>query len=419
MRSKVRAAIVAALSVCALSAWGSVSGVRAEGLDPTRPHTIVVGPPRGPAPSERVDGRRTGQSKTRLPLSPVEAWRRHLGGNVEAAPLVDEAGRIYVALSVPEVVALGTDGKEIFRTRLGSAPAVTAPVLTSDGTLVVVTGAGVAIGIGPDGRARYATPLGQRGRDLTVAPLARSDGSVVIGGRVLIELGPSGEVRSRVSLPERAVGALLEGPEGILATADSGSVYAYRPPGAPRKVGSFGGPVKQGAVVAGRRTLLAVVGGKSLVELDLRSGLSHVRVGDLGLGAYDEPVTVHPRGFALLTTMSGLLFGVDAAGNERLRAALDKSTSPGTGDPRAAGVAAGTGFFNPSSDGRPSPALVVDGSGRIAFARSGGRVGVMAPDGNIAIASERLCPAPIALQPAGEDKLLVACRDGTVWMLKG
>ncbi|MDI1480435.1 PQQ-binding-like beta-propeller repeat protein [Polyangium sp. y55x31] len=390
----------------------------AEGIDTTRPYTVVVGPPRGHAPSERVDARRTGQSRSRLPFPPVDKWRRHLGGSIEVPPVVDESGRIYVALSVPEVVAYSPDGKEIFRTRLGSAPAIAPPVLTSDGTLLLVTSAGTAVGLGRDGRVRFATPLGQRGRDLDVAPLARSDGSVVVGGRALVELDANGGVRARASLPERAVGALIEGPEGTVATGESGGVYVFRPPNPPRKVGTFGGPLRRGAALEGGRTLLAVVNGKSLVGLDVKTGLTHVRAGDVGLGTYDEPVTIHPRGFAMLTTSMGLLFGVDAAGNERLRMVLDKGAQPTGPDPAAAGgTAAATGFFNAPADARPSPALLVDAEGRVAFARQGGRVGVARPDGNVALVSEKLCAAPVAMQPAGDDKLLVACRDGTIWML--
>ncbi|HVK67293.1 MAG TPA: hypothetical protein VM694_22565, partial [Polyangium sp.] len=256
--------------VAGLLSQPAPESARAEGIDTTRPYTVVVGPPRGYAPSERVDARRTGQSKSRLPSAPVDKWRRHAGGTIEVPPVVDETGRIYVAMTLPEVVAYAPDGKEVFRTRLGSAPAIAPPVLTSDGTLLLVTSAGTAVGLGRDGRVRFATPLGQRGRDLDVAPLARSDGSVVIGGRALVELDPNGVVRARASLPERAVGALIEGPEGTIATGEAGGVYVFRPPNPPKKVGTFGGPLRRGAALEGGRTLLAVVGGKSVVGLDLK-----------------------------------------------------------------------------------------------------------------------------------------------------
>ncbi|NUQ77971.1 MAG: hypothetical protein HUU21_30935, partial [Polyangiaceae bacterium] len=66
---------------------------------------------------------------------------------------------------------------------------------------------------------------------------------------------------------------------------------------------------------------------------------------------------------------------------------------------------------------KPSPAVVVDPDGRIGFARAGGRVGVVGTDGAVAIAGEKLCSVPVSVQPAGPRRMLVACRDGAVWML--
>jgi len=52
------------------------------------------------------------------------------------------------------------------------------------------------------------------------------------------------------------------------------------------------------------------------------------------------------------------------------------------------------------------------------FVRAGGRAGVVAPDGSVALAAERVCSAPVAVLPAGERRMLVACRDGTLVMLE-
>jgi hypothetical protein len=385
---------------------GVFPDAHADGFDASMPRTVIVGAPRGPAPSERIDARRSGYSSSMLPVPAVEKWRRHLGGNIDVLPVVDETGRVWTALTIPEVVAVGPDGKESLRVRIGTASAVTSPVLTSDGTVVVVTTNGAAIGISRDGRIKFATPLGLRGRDLDVAPLARSDGSVVFAGRAFVEIDSFGAVRARAALPERAVGALLEGPDGILATTDSGAVYSFRPPNLPRRIGSFGGVVRRGAVLEGTRTLLAIVGGKSLVGLDVRTGLTSTRIGDAGLGSFDEPVALHPRGFAIVTLASGLLFGVDSAGNEKMHALLDKGSTDQM--PPA--------FFG-TGDARPSPPVVVDQAGNVAFVRFGGRVGIVRPDGTVLVTSERLCNNPIGLQPAGDRKLVVACRDGTIWML--
>ncbi len=394
-----------ALAATTVIACGVFQDARADGFDSSMPRTLIVGPPKGHAPSERLDARRSGKTALRLPLPAVERWRRHLGGNIDLPPVVDDSGRIWIALTIPEVVAVSADGKESMRVRIGTASAVAPPVLTSDGTFVVVTTIGAAIGISRDGRIKFATPLGLRGRDLDAAPLARADGSVVFGGRAFVELDAFGNVRSRAALPERAMGALLEGPDGILAVSDAGSVYSFQPPNLPRKIGTFGGPIRRGAVLDGTRTLLAIVGGKSLVGLDIPTGLTHTRMGDAGLGSFDEPVTLHPRGFVMVALASGLLVGVDASGNEKMHALLDKGSSDQV---QAA-------FFG-TGDAHPSPPVVVDEAGHVAFVRHNGRVGIVRPDGTVSVTSERLCNNPIGLQPAGDRKLVVACRDGTIWM---
>lgn len=396
-----------ALATSATLLGGSVfRDAHAEGLDASMPRTVIVGAPKGPAPSERVDAHRSGRTKTTLPVPAVERWRRHLGGNIDVLPVVDESGRIWTALTIPEIVAVNAEGKETLRIRLGTSSAITPPVLTSDGSVVVVTTNGAAVAISREGRIKFATPLGLRGRDLDVAPLARADGSVVFGGRALVEVDASGTVRSRASLPEKAVGALLEGPDGVLATTDSGSVYAFHPPNLPRKIGNFGGPIRRGAVLEGTRTLLAVVGGKTVVGLDALTGLTYTRIGDMALGSLDEPIALHPKGHVVLTYASGRLFAVDSTGTERMRSILDK----GAGDQVPAA------FFG-TGDARPSPPVIVDDAGNIAFIRQSGRMGVVRPDGSVSVTSERLCNNPIGIQPAGDRKLIVACRDGTIWML--
>lgn len=408
-KSLARKGAVVAL---ALIAPLGVSIALADGVDPSRPRTVVVGAPRGFAPSERLDPARTGRSTSALPFPAVELWRKHISGGIEVAPLVDARGNILLPLTVPEVMKLGPDGKEIWRARLGTAAPLAPPVLTSDGTLALVTSAGQAWGITPSGAVRYNVALGVRGRDADTSPLALDDGGVVIAaGRTLIELGADGSIRARTSLNDRAIGALIGGPDGTLITTDAGVVYTWTPPGSPRPIGSFGGTPRRGATLADARTLLAVVDGKRLVALDLPTGTAHVRAASTSLSsAFDATLAVTPGKLTLVTTLSGLLVGVDAAGNERLVVALDRSAA------NTADAGSLTTFFG-AVEPKPSPPLVVDPEGRIAFARSGGRVGVVSPEGAIAIATERLCSVPVALQPAGDKRMLVACRDGAIWML--
>jgi hypothetical protein len=36
--------------------------------------------------------------------------------------------------------------------------------------------------------------------------------------------------------------------------------------------------------------------------------------------------------------------------------------------------------------------------------------------GRVEVASERVCAAPVAVLPAGDRRMLVACHDGGLWM---
>src|SRR5262245_22568506 len=164
------------------------------------PRKIVVGPPRGYAPSERVDVRRLGRAASPLPFPPAEKWQRRLSSGLEVSPIVDAQGNIICSLTVPDVVKLAPDGRELWRVRVGAAATLAPPALTSDGTIALVTAAGAAYGITPAGAVRYTTMLGVRGRDLETAPLPLDDGGLVIAaGRSLIELDAEGAVRARAT----------------------------------------------------------------------------------------------------------------------------------------------------------------------------------------------------------------------------
>jgi outer membrane protein assembly factor BamB len=386
---------------------------RADTIDPTMPRTVVVGPPRGAAPSERLDPFRSGHASTNLPAAPVELWRRHVSGNIDVPPLVDASDALIVALTIPELIKIGPDAREIWRQRLGAAAPIAAPTLLSDGTIAVVTAAGIAWGFTSNGTLRFSTPLGVPRRDTDTAPLALADGGLLIAaGGTLVELDNDGAIRARAALDdrpgstERATGAVLDSPLGALVTTVSGSVYRFRAPSPPRRVGSFGGTTARGAALADDRTLVAVVDGRRLVALDLPTGTTHVRAGGLPL---DGPPTIGPAGLVLVSSQLGTLFGVDAAGNERAHVALEKAPLA------ASGVAALTALLTPP-DLKPSPPVVLDPGGRVGFVRGNGRAGVVSPNGRVEIASERVCPAPIAVVPAGERRMLVACHDGQLWM---
>jgi outer membrane protein assembly factor BamB len=424
MPSASRTCRAAAYCVSALAAAAALfpAAARGDNIDLSMPRTVTVGAPRGAAPSDRFDGARTGRARTRLPANPVELWRRHVSGNIDVSPVVDGADAIVVALNIPEIVKLGPDAREIWRARVGNAAAMAPPVLLSDGTVAVITAAGVAWGFTPAGALRFSTPLGVGRREADTVPLALRDGGLLVAaGNAVVALDADGVIRARATIDprntagEHAAGAVVEGPDGALVTTVSGSVYRFRPPAQPRKIGSFGGTVGKGAVLADERTLLAVVDGRRLVALDLPTGTAHVRTGGLSL---DGPPTVG-GGLVFVGTTIGLLLGVDGAGNERAHIVLDKASLT-TGTPGATpsimgpAVAAAPTFL--PADAKPSPPVVVDPAGRIGFVRGNGLAGVVSPSGKVEVASGRLCATPVAVLPGGDRRMLVACHDGGLWM---
>src|SRR5579871_4959025 len=116
--------ILRAAAICLGAALPCATPARGDTIDLSMPRTVVVGAPRGAAPSERMDAARTGRARTRLPSTPIEIWRRHVSGNIDVPPVVDAGDGIVVALTIPEIIKLGPDARELWRARLGNASAL-------------------------------------------------------------------------------------------------------------------------------------------------------------------------------------------------------------------------------------------------------------------------------------------------------
>lgn len=385
----------------------------ADGFDPQTPTTIVVGKPQGHAVSDRVDPARRGQSQSLFPTEPVELWRRELAGGLELPPLVDADGEVVAALVSPDIVRIGKDGRQTWRARLGAAPAVAAPVLTSDGSTFVVCGDGTAWSVSAGGAVRFSVDLGMRTKKAMAAPVALDNGSVAIAGELdLAIIQSDGSIRASAKLPSRPVGALMRYRRGILVATQNGDVHHWRPPMRPHKLGSLGGALEGGIMLASQRAVVGVVNRQSVVVLDLDSGNTTLVIGDAStLVALEGPTALAPNGQLYVTSVVGEMFGIDAHGVIERRIPLEPlpalfGTDAGAPIPR---------IFR-RLDTRPSPPLIVDKRGSIAFIRNSGKVGIVQPDGSIDTINRRLCARPIAVLPAGPGRLVAACRSGSVAM---
>jgi hypothetical protein len=402
-----RVAIMAALGLCA-----GVTGVTmlasrsasADRVDTRLPAHIVVGAPRGACPMARVDQARTGRTP-RLPDSPRQIWHRRVRGGLTLPPVVDEAGTIVVAAAIAELVQVAEDGREQWHRRLGMSVAAGGPVLSSSGTRLVLTALGTAWGFGPNGEERFQVDLGQYGTDPRTAPLPRDDGTVVIAiGRHLIIVDADGSLLDSADVGERIVGSLLVAQSDVVATTETGQVLRWRSPLPPRRVGAFRGIVRDGAALAAHNTLVTVVDMQRLASMDLRTGTVTTLTNLYGL---EGPPAVGSNGLLHISTTSGSLLQVTPGGQEqRVKLQVDSQADldAGIGDGGAHTVS-----FSP-----PSPAVIADEQGRVAFARNDGSVGVVSPQGRVALADKLGCVSPICVVPAGRSRFLVACRSGDI-----
>ncbi len=416
-------ALVASGLLAAAALWPRPA--LADRLDTSGIVRVSVGRALGPAVSDRGDRNRTGRTTFALPTSGGELWRKNIGGPIDSAPLVDARGDVYVVSSLPDAWKLSGSGKEVFRAKLGAAGAAVGPALLGDGTLVVVTTSGNVLGVSSTGAIRFVTPLGLRGKEVESPPLALDTGGfVVAAGKQLITFAGDGSTLARAELPERAVGTLLATAAGaVIAFGEQGVVYEWTSPLQPRRVGTFGGSVRRttggapaasGAALSGPHTLLAVVDGKRVLSMDLRSGRTALRAAAsagpiAGVGVYEGPPAVGASGVVYVSTSAGLLLGLDAAGDEVFSAQIEKQLTLSL-----LPAAPAQPWAPAPPPPRLDPPVVVDGAGNVAFARAGGRVGVAKPDGSVAVLAEQACGAPVAVQALAPNQVVVACAEGTV-----
>jgi len=416
MVSLRRAATGSALVAAGAIVAGAVAS--AQTMDVQRPRTLLVGGPATGVRVERVDAARTGRARTSLPAGAVRVeWRASLGVPTEWSPLVDSAGNLLVIGARGEIVSTTPDGDE--RWRLSTGATQPGPgALLSDGTLVFADAAGEAVAV-RDGALRWRVRFG-RSDAARPAPVPLDDGGVVVATtQDLVALDAEGHERARATLAEPTTVPLVAALGRIVAVTASGVVWTWVPGAAePTRVGSFGGPVDDGAGLADDHTLVAVTSGHAhLSAVDLVRGTTTTRAA-LAAGLWLGPPALRGDGafLLLLGPTSELAVAIDASGNESMRVPLVTR-------PQVLGADGGL----PPLVALPHTPPIVDSAGTLAFATTDGAVGVVAagvvdilPDACPPSPAARSTSAPTAgLVPTRAGAFVAACRTGTLLSLRG
>ncbi|WP_394827489.1 hypothetical protein [Pendulispora albinea] len=371
-----RAALVGVMGGAAL---GIAAAASAQRVEPGRPRTVIVGASRALAPTDRVDARRSGFSRTRLPASGLRTSFRHAFEQViEHAPLVLDDGSIAVVVNRNELVLLAGDRTPKYVGLLGGG-ALGPLTALSDGTIVAVNSAGEALGV-RHGTVRFRTRLGgERSLAGRVSPLSLEDGGVVVATSTeLAALDAEGSVRARASVPEPLATPLLAARGQVLAVSATGAVYGWIPGREAQKIGTFGAPIDGSAVLGGPSTLLAVVEGTRLAAMDLAHGTVVTR-SSVQAGVYLGPPALQGEVAHLLSMSPGrtLLVAIDGAGQELARHPVS------TFAPMALSDGGQLALVAPTHSG-----VLVDGAGTVAFATPEGFIGVASANTGVRLLGE-------------------------------
>jgi outer membrane protein assembly factor BamB len=309
------------------------------------------------------------------------------------------SGQAQVVTRAGYLETLSAAGALLWKIPLG-APAAAAPVVLSDGSTAIMTAAADVVAVSQTGTTLWRTRLPvSRGLTATLLPLP--DGTLVVSsGRQLLHLESGGGLRRRESIGH-PVGNLLLFGGSIVVVTDRGEVYLWKPAGSLKLQGSLGGSLRTGPALSGT-LLVAATGAGHLVNFDLDTG-EMTRRWPKSPWRVALPPAVSPGGAVSAISDDGHLLIEDTAGSLSIQVELAQA-------PEGASTA------DPAGSLQPGP--IVDEHGTVAFALTGGHIGVATHLGSVRLADVRGCRTPVGLAPAGRGRIIVACGSGQLVSLR-
>jgi hypothetical protein len=361
-------------AVFALAIVAHPRTINAESVDPKIPLRIVAGRP---------------TVKVELPREPALAWQARVLEPLLSAPVVDTGPTFLVAHASGLLVEFDTNGRTR-RTLRAASNLAFGPVLLASRRRLVVTGDAEAVVLLPSGRIESRQKLGFRELDSSASAIATSDGgALVAAGARYARIGPTGSLTARGDARE-PLRALFEWKGLDILVERGGRVLGLGHAGDAFELGNFGRSVRASELRGDR--LLALVGDRELVELDLASRAQRT--------LWSDPPLV-PRGIVALPTgelrvvASNLVIALDPTGRETFR------------------------LTQPTSIGETSVAILGDARGAMLVATGGLDLRLVGGTGDAVEIPGTACVDPLAPAPLGNGVVVASCRSGLLFGISG
>jgi hypothetical protein len=317
------------------------------------------------------------------------AWQARVLEPILGAPVADGGASLVVAHASGLVVELDTNGRTRSTVRAASSLAF-GPILLASRRRLVVSGDAEAVVLLPSGRIESKQKLGFRELDSSAIALSTSNGgALVASGARFARVGPTGSVTARGGTREVLRG-LFEWKGLALLVERGGLVLGLGHAGDPYEVGSFGRPVRACELRDSR--LLALVGDRELVELDLETRVQRVVWSDPPL--VPRAVFVVPNG-DLRVVVSSTVIALDGQGHEMFRLA------------------------SPPGSGETTVALLGDQRGSMLVAMGGLDLRVVSETGDVHELPGTACPDPLRPTPVSKGLAVASCRSGLLFGISG
>ncbi|HET9932832.1 MAG TPA: hypothetical protein VFQ35_19145 [Polyangiaceae bacterium] len=331
----------------------------------------------------------TRSSDFNLPLRPEVVWRVRVASAVPFAPTPTSDGSVVLGLATPVVAEYDARGRLLWTARLGASNAATSLIVLGDGARMVLTQAGEAISFSPRGQVlrRHSLPLPALEAPPLVAPTP-DGGMFIAAGRRVLQLDASLGVVA-TARADQDVRAILPAPSRSLIVLANGNVLELARNGGWRRVASFNARV-DAAVRRGDDSVLALVDGRRLVELNVATQLPTTHFAETDVEFSPLLVQNTPRGLRLMSNLDFVFaFGDDS--REVFRVALPSANAATRATLRE---------------------LTFDDVGATLIARSGVDLVAVHADGALQRVEGTACTEPLSPVGAAPGYAVFACRSG-------